>query len=179
MNLDFFKHNWVKSDRRSRLKLETLDALMRVSLCSLLMENMDWAIKNWHLEIDQKPEGFAFGVGWWLSALCWKSSNFGAPFYCMCFLNIMRHHIIFIINTKRPISSFLVKCCKKGWKFEWSVIVLKPFTLKCMCTLQTWILRGRKLIEKDWWVKLKIQVDTTGKKFKILDFFPFDLLVGW
>ena len=23
----------------------------------------------WHLKIDQKPEGFAFGVGWWLSAL--------------------------------------------------------------------------------------------------------------
>ena len=42
----FFKHNWVKSDRRSRLKLGTLDhASMRVSLCYLLMENMDWARK--------------------------------------------------------------------------------------------------------------------------------------
>ena len=39
----FSKQNWVKSDRRSRLKLETLDALMRVSLCGLPMENMDWA----------------------------------------------------------------------------------------------------------------------------------------
>ena len=39
----FSKQNWVKSDRRSRLKLETLDALMRVSLCSLPMGNMDWA----------------------------------------------------------------------------------------------------------------------------------------
>ena len=39
----FSKQNWVKSDRKSRLKLETLDALMRVSLCGLPMENMDWA----------------------------------------------------------------------------------------------------------------------------------------
>ena len=38
----FSKHNWVKSDRKSRLKLETSDALMRVSLCSLPMETMDW-----------------------------------------------------------------------------------------------------------------------------------------
>jgi len=32
----FSKQNWVKSDRKSRLKLETFDALMRVSLCGLL-----------------------------------------------------------------------------------------------------------------------------------------------
>jgi hypothetical protein len=32
----------MKNDRRSRLKLETLDALMWVSLCSLPMDNMDW-----------------------------------------------------------------------------------------------------------------------------------------
>ena len=69
----FSKHKWVKSARRSRLKLETLDALMRVSLCGLPMENMDWAKKNWHLKIDRKQEGFAFGVGWWLSALCRES----------------------------------------------------------------------------------------------------------
>ena len=29
----FSKQNWVKSDRRSRFKLDTLDALMQVSLC--------------------------------------------------------------------------------------------------------------------------------------------------
>ena len=29
---------------------------------------------------------------------------------------------------------------KKVWKFEWKVMILKPFTLKCMCTLQTWTL---------------------------------------
>ena len=34
------KHNWLKSDCRSRLKLETLDPLIRVSLCGLPMENM-------------------------------------------------------------------------------------------------------------------------------------------
>ena len=39
----FSKHNWVKSGRKSRLKLETLDALIWVSLCGLPMENMDWA----------------------------------------------------------------------------------------------------------------------------------------
>ena len=33
-----------------------------------------------------------------------------------------------------------MKCCKKVWKFEWSVIICKPFTLKCMCILQTWTL---------------------------------------
>ena len=52
---EFSKHNWVKSDRRSQLKLETLNALMRVSLCGLPLENMDWArifntrkpTKNW------------------------------------------------------------------------------------------------------------------------------------
>ena len=53
----------MKSDRSRRLKLETLDALMRVLLCGLPMENMDWAktldtwksTKNWRvvpLELD-------------------------------------------------------------------------------------------------------------------------------
>ena len=35
----------IEEDRVSRLKLEFFDALMRVSLCSLLMESMDWAKK--------------------------------------------------------------------------------------------------------------------------------------
>ncbi len=39
----FSKQNWVKSDRKSRLKLKTLDALL--SLCGLPMKNMDWAKK--------------------------------------------------------------------------------------------------------------------------------------
>ena len=57
----------------------------------------------------------------------------------MYFFNIVRHHIIFIFITKWPMSSFfLVQCCKQVPKFEWSVIILKPFTFKCMCTLQTW-----------------------------------------
>ena len=42
-NMIAYKITWVKSDCRSRLKLETLDALMGVSLCRLPMENMDWA----------------------------------------------------------------------------------------------------------------------------------------
>ena len=32
---EFFKHDWVKSNRTSRSTLATLDASMRVSLCSL------------------------------------------------------------------------------------------------------------------------------------------------
>ena len=39
----FSKQFWVENDCKIRLKLETLDALMRVSLCGLPMENMDWA----------------------------------------------------------------------------------------------------------------------------------------
>ena len=52
----FSKHNWVKSDRRSRLKPETLDALMRVSLCGLPMETMDWAKKfdTWKLTTNRR-----------------------------------------------------------------------------------------------------------------------------
>ena len=43
LNMDYSNHNRVKSDRGSRLKLETLDALMqKMSLCDLPMENMDW-----------------------------------------------------------------------------------------------------------------------------------------
>ena len=38
-----FKQDWVESDHRSRLKLETLDALMWVSLYCISMENRDWA----------------------------------------------------------------------------------------------------------------------------------------
>ena len=46
----------MKSDRKSRLKLETLDALMRVSLCGLPMENMDWAriFDTWKLTKDRR-----------------------------------------------------------------------------------------------------------------------------
>ena len=44
---------------------------------SVIMQSSDgkyglgW--KFWQLEINQKPEGFAFGVGRWLSALCRES----------------------------------------------------------------------------------------------------------
>jgi hypothetical protein len=38
----FSKQNWVKSKRRICLNLDTLDALMRVSLNSLGVEFMDW-----------------------------------------------------------------------------------------------------------------------------------------
>ena len=75
-----------------------------------------------------KAGGLAFGVGWWLSALCTNLINLSASVYCMYFFNIVRHHIIFIFNTKQPTWSFLLS---EVWLF------LKPFTLKCMCILQT------------------------------------------
>ena len=39
----FSKQNAIKSRLRNRLKLKTLDALMRVSLCGLEVDAMDWA----------------------------------------------------------------------------------------------------------------------------------------
>ena len=38
----FLKHNWVKSERTTRLNLDTLDALTRVSLNGFKVELMDW-----------------------------------------------------------------------------------------------------------------------------------------
>ena len=38
----FSKQNWVKSEKRTCLNLDTLEALMRVSLNSLGVEFMDW-----------------------------------------------------------------------------------------------------------------------------------------
>ena len=38
----FSKQNWVKSERRSRLNLKTLDALMRAFLNGLEVDAMDW-----------------------------------------------------------------------------------------------------------------------------------------
>jgi hypothetical protein len=61
----------------------------------------------------------------------------------MYFFNLVRHHIIFKFNTKQPISSLVFgwSVAKKGlkvWvKCDYSEFP-KPFTLKCMCTLQTW-----------------------------------------
>ena len=48
----------MKSDRKSQLKLETLDALMRVSLCGLSMKNMDWAriVDTWRLTENQRAK---------------------------------------------------------------------------------------------------------------------------
>jgi hypothetical protein len=38
----FSKHNWVKSEMRTCLNVDTLDALMRVSLNNLGVEFIDW-----------------------------------------------------------------------------------------------------------------------------------------
>ena len=39
---DFWKQNWVKSKRQSRLNIDTIDASMRVSLNGFEVEFMDW-----------------------------------------------------------------------------------------------------------------------------------------
>ena len=56
----FPKHNWVKSDHKSQLKLETSDALMWVSLCGLPMD-CACIFDTW--KSTKKTKGFAFGVG--------------------------------------------------------------------------------------------------------------------
>ena len=42
----FSKQNASKSHLFNRLNLKTLDALMRVSLCELDVDGMDWALIN-------------------------------------------------------------------------------------------------------------------------------------
>ena len=63
------KHNWVKSDRMSRLKPEISDALMRVSSCGLPMENMEWAGIFGTWKSTNNRRAFTFGVGWYINAL--------------------------------------------------------------------------------------------------------------
>ena len=96
----------MKSDRLCQLKLKTLDALLRLPLYNLPMENMDWAkkfdtwksTKNWRVLPLKLDDGKVHHV----SNLNYSS----ASFYCMHFFNIVRHHIIFIFNAKWPISSY-------------------------------------------------------------------------
>jgi hypothetical protein len=51
-----------------------------------------------------------------------------------------------------------VKCCKKVWKFEWGVIILKAFTLKCMCKLQTWTLVSNTIMAKNTPLTLVVKI---------------------
>ena len=89
------------------------------SLCGFPMENMDWAIifdtwqstENWRalpLELDDDQVHYIRNL-----------NNFNVSFYCMHFFNIVRHRIIFILNTKRPISSSffceVLQKCSKVW----------------------------------------------------------------
>ena len=46
----FSKQTWVKSEKRTCLNLDTLDALVRVSLNILGVEFMDWKGIFWRLE---------------------------------------------------------------------------------------------------------------------------------
>ena len=42
-----------------------------------------------------------------------NQNNFSAPFSCMYFFSIVRHCVILIFNTKRPISSFSLSSVAK------------------------------------------------------------------
>ena len=79
---------------------------MQVSLCGLPMENVDWAriLDTWKstknrralpLELDDSSVHYVENL-----------NNISALFYCVYFFNIARHHITFIVNTKRPILSY-------------------------------------------------------------------------
>ena len=63
----FSKHNWVKSDHWSRLKLETLDAFMRVSLCGVPMKIMDWVD---FLTLGNRPKTRGLCLWSWMMIKC-------------------------------------------------------------------------------------------------------------
>ena len=118
----FSKQIWANlSDRRNRLKLETWNALMRVSLCGLPMENMDWAriFDTWK-STKNRTKGCAFGVGWWLSALCRESKQFLCIILLHVLLQYSKTSYYFlshsIQNSQYQVSLFYVKCCKKSLK---------------------------------------------------------------
>jgi hypothetical protein len=119
--------------------IRCIDALMRVPLRCFPIENWTKIFDTWQSTL--KSEGFAFGVGRWLSALCKDLNNLSASFCCVYFFDIVRHHIIVsLFNTKRPIQSrvFFWKVLPKS--LESLREVLKPFcTWKCMCTRPTWV----------------------------------------
>ena len=84
----------VKSDRKSRLKFETLDALMRVSLCGLPMENIGWAntLDTWKSTQYRRALPLELHDDW--VHYVGNLNNFSASFYCMYFVKIVRHHIL-------------------------------------------------------------------------------------
>ena len=119
VNMDFSKQCGVNSDCRSRLKLET----HWMHWCEWHYMIFRWKI--WIglecLTLGNRPETRGLCLWSWMMIKCIMSgnlNNFSASCYCMYFFNIVRHHIIFIFNTKRPISGFffLVKCCKESLK---------------------------------------------------------------
>ena len=103
----------MKSDHSIRLKLKTLDALMRVSLCGHPMENMDWArmLDTWKLTNNQRalPLELDDDSVHYVRNL----NNFKASFNSMYSFNIVRHRINFILNIKRPISIFCREVLQK------------------------------------------------------------------
>ena len=97
---------WVKWDCKIQSKLETLDALMRASSCGLPMENVDWVRVS---TLGSRPKTGGLCLWSWENDEVHNDyvghlNNLSASFYCMYFLNIVRHHVIFVFNTKQPIS---------------------------------------------------------------------------
>ena len=66
------------------------------------------------------------------------------------------------------INFVFVKRCKKAWKFEWSVIILKPFTLKYMCTLQTWTLPPRSKTNEANFSPATMQEKSSAQEYEAL-----------
>ena len=100
----------------------------------------------WNLKINQKLEGSDL---WELDHnqmhYVGSLNNSSASFYCMYFFNIVRHHIyhLHIQYKSANIKLFFLSrsVAKKSLSEVW--FNLKPFTLKCMCTLHTWTLPRR------------------------------------
>ena len=130
-DVDFPNYKWVNNDCRSRLKLETLDALMRVSLYDLPMDNMDrarnfdtWKSTKTHralpLELDNNQMHHVR-----------NPNKFRAPFYLHTLLQYSKtsYHFHIKYKTANIKLAFLTKCCKNVTSK--SVVILKPFfTLK-------------------------------------------------
>jgi len=94
-----------------------------------------------------------------------ESNKFSASFYCMYFFNTVRHHIIFIFNTKRPISSsfyflFVFKVLQKGLRVWVKCDYFKALQIEMHVHTQTWTLhlpytqagKALRLLEHPQWL---------------------------
>ena len=93
----FLKHNWFKSERRTRLNLDTLDALMRVSLNGFGVEFMDWngIFESWKTTTrTNKQRAFSLQEveldGWFLILhMYWKHVPYNSCTSLICIMFII------------------------------------------------------------------------------------------